>query len=85
MRFAGQSAIVTGGSRGIGRAIAQRLAQDGADLCVVAAPADEADLRRAGEELSSLGVRVHTIAADIGEEETAKRAVSRDDRALRPS
>jgi NAD(P)-dependent dehydrogenase (short-subunit alcohol dehydrogenase family) len=76
MRFAGQAAIVTGGSRGIGRAIAQRLAEDGANLCIIAAPADEEDLRRAGEELSSLGVEVHTIAADVGEEATARRAVS---------
>jgi NAD(P)-dependent dehydrogenase (short-subunit alcohol dehydrogenase family) len=75
MRFQGRTAIVTGGSRGIGRAIAQRLAEDGADLCIVAAPADAADLVRASDELSSLGVRVHTIAADIGEEATAKQAV----------
>ncbi|HKV43755.1 MAG TPA: SDR family NAD(P)-dependent oxidoreductase, partial [bacterium] len=33
--LAGKVAIVTGGGRGIGRAIAQRLGEDGADVVVV--------------------------------------------------
>ncbi len=51
-----KTAIVTGGAKGIGSAIAQRLARDG--FTVVIADADEAAAVSAAEELSGLGIGV---------------------------
>jgi NAD(P)-dependent dehydrogenase (short-subunit alcohol dehydrogenase family) len=75
-RFAGRAAIVTGGSSGIGRAIAERLAKEGADLCVVAAPQDADPLEEVATQLRSTGAGVVSIAADVGEPETSERAVT---------
>ncbi|MBA2632055.1 MAG: SDR family oxidoreductase [Chloroflexi bacterium] len=74
--FRGRAAIVTGASSGIGRAIARRLADDSVDLCLVAAPHDAADLDGVAEDIRSAGVRVVSIASDVGEPETAERAVA---------
>ena len=71
MRFKGKAGIVTGGSSGIGLAIARRLTEEGAALVLVAAPDDAADLDAAARELGA-----HGIAADIGEPETADLAVA---------
>lgn len=60
----GQIAIVTGGSRGIGRAIAERLAADGCDVLIVART--EADVKRAaGEIADETGRRVVACPADL--------------------
>jgi glucose 1-dehydrogenase len=74
-RFEGRAAIVTGGSSGIGRAAAQRLASEGSDLCIVAAPEDAPDLETTLTELNTMGVRAVGIAEDIGLPATADRAV----------
>lgn len=73
--FRGRAVIVTGASSGIGHAIALVLANAGADLCLVAAPGTENDLDEAATEVRATGVRALTIAADVGEPETAERAV----------
>ena len=44
--FSGRAVIVTGASSGIGRAVSERLAAEGADLCLVAAPQDAKQLER---------------------------------------
>ncbi len=62
-RLDGRRALVTGGSRGLGRAMAQAFAEAGADLILVGRDAD--NLKRAHEELSSLGRDVRTIAFDL--------------------
>ncbi|MFI5793072.1 SDR family oxidoreductase [Streptomyces sp. NPDC051677] len=50
----GRAAVVTGGTRGIGRAVARALADAGARVCVSARDADE--VRRAAEELGGVGL-----------------------------
>jgi 3-oxoacyl-[acyl-carrier protein] reductase len=56
-------AIVTGSSRGIGRAIALRLAQDG--IRVVLAARDEKRLREVAEEIAGSGGAAASFAADL--------------------
>jgi enoyl-[acyl-carrier protein] reductase III len=59
-------ALVTGGSRGIGRAITLRLARDGHDVAVVYRR-DEAAALRVEREVQDLGRRVLLLRADLGE------------------
>ncbi len=59
-------AIVTGGSRGIGRATATMLARAGADVGF-AYRAREDDAAEAMAEITRVGVRAWSIAADLGE------------------
>jgi NAD(P)-dependent dehydrogenase (short-subunit alcohol dehydrogenase family) len=56
-------AVITGGGRGLGLAIAGRLAQDGFDL-VLAGP-DAAELERAAVEVGQTGRHVAGVAADV--------------------
>ncbi|MBN1470569.1 MAG: glucose 1-dehydrogenase [Syntrophaceae bacterium] len=57
-------ALVTGGSRGIGRAIAKGLAQSGADLIIASRKID--DLEKVAEEIRNMGRKALAVAAHIG-------------------
>jgi 3-oxoacyl-[acyl-carrier protein] reductase len=59
----GRAAVITGGSKGLGRAIAEELAKDGANLSICSRHEDE--VLAAGDELRSVGVKVHAQAADV--------------------
>jgi 3-oxoacyl-[acyl-carrier protein] reductase len=68
----GQTALVTGGSRGIGRAAAVLLARAGADVAVTYyTRADEAE--SAAREIRSLGRRAYLSGGDLGDPETSQR------------
>jgi 3-oxoacyl-[acyl-carrier protein] reductase len=71
--IAGRVAIVTAGSRGLGRASAEALADDGA-LIVLSARGAEA-LRQAEDALVARGAEVVAVAADITDEATPGRLV----------
>ncbi|MBA4858518.1 SDR family oxidoreductase [Nocardia farcinica] len=75
-RFAGRTAIVTGASRGIGLAIAQRLVDDGAKVVITARKQDALDeaVRQLGGAEHALGVAGR--ADDLEhQEETIARAI----------
>ena len=68
----GKAAIVTGGGRGIGRAIALKLAENGADIVINEIPsADYAE--QTAEEIRALGVRALTVYGDVRSTEDTKR------------
>ena len=72
--FAGRAAIVTGGTRGIGRAIAVELAQRGADVAFnYAKSAEAADVLKA--ELEALGVRALSLQCDVAKTDAAAEMV----------
>ena len=66
MSWTGQVALVTGASRGLGRAIAVRLARHGAAVCVnYRGRADEA--QAVADEIRAAGGRAITVRADVGD------------------
>jgi 3-oxoacyl-[acyl-carrier protein] reductase len=77
----GKKALVTGGSRGIGAAVALRLAREGADVAVTYVHGKEAaeDVVRAVE---ALGRRAVALRADAGDAQEAAGAVGRAAEAL---
>lgn len=71
MKLAGRTAVVTGGAQGIGRALATRLAQDGASVVI----ADVARAAEAAAALTEAGHRVHGVAADVTSPDDLARVV----------
>jgi NAD(P)-dependent dehydrogenase (short-subunit alcohol dehydrogenase family) len=74
LHLQGKRAIVTGGSRGIGLAIADALATEGADVAIVARNADA--LQEAAGRLSVHGGRVVAVATDTTDDEQVRDMVA---------
>jgi enoyl-[acyl-carrier protein] reductase III len=74
--LAGRAAVVTGGTRGVGRALALRLARDGADCAVTYRR--RADLAaEVTAAIEALGRRALAVPLDLGEPDTAAPALAR--------
>ena len=71
----GKVAIVTGASRGIGRALAVGLAEAGADVCLAART--EADLTSLAADIEALGRRALVVPADVREREQIAAMIDR--------
>jgi len=72
--FAGRTAIVTGASRGIGKAVATLLAAHGASLVLVARHQNGLDLL--ASQLAATGTRVTTLAGDVCDPQVAEVVVA---------
>ncbi|MFF9337824.1 SDR family NAD(P)-dependent oxidoreductase, partial [Streptomyces albogriseolus] len=68
----GRVALVTGGSSGIGRAVAEALARAGARVVIVARR--EAELLQTVGELEALGARAAWVSADLGTRDGVRAA-----------
>ena len=73
-QFAGRSAIVTGGTRGIGKAIVLELARRGANVAFnYSKSADEAEKLKA--EIEAMGVKAYAAQCDVADTEAAAEFV----------
>jgi meso-butanediol dehydrogenase/(S,S)-butanediol dehydrogenase/diacetyl reductase len=72
-RLSGHCALITGGSRGIGLAIAREFVKEGASVLI--ASRSEETLAKARQELLALGGRVESYAADMSQAEASANAV----------
>ena len=75
----GKKAVITGARRGIGRSIAQLLADEGADLAISARGAE--GLEAAAKDFESRGAKVFQRAFDVGDGDALKSFIEDSRRA----
>ena len=80
MSIKGKVALVTGAGQGIGRAIALRLASDGADISLVDVNGDRVDA--VADEVRAVGVKAISLVADVTDRDQVQSAVDRTEREL---
>jgi len=74
MSLAGQTALVTGGSKGIGKAICLALAKEGANVIIAAR--NESEIKETIDKLKAMGSKALAIRADVRSEEDVRRLIS---------
>lgn len=75
LELRGKTAIVTGGSRGIGKAVARELAREGVALAIVARGREDLDASAAELEADT-GGRIFALPADTGSDDSVRRMVA---------
>jgi len=80
LKLKGKTAVVTGGSRGIGRAIGLRLAREGASIGILALHEDKA--QKTGAEIKALGVEVIALGCDVTDYAQVKAGIEKVHRAF---
>ncbi len=73
MRLSGRTAVVTGSTRGIGRAIAEKLAQEGAVVIVSGRSQEQAD--QVAADIEAAGGKAIGVAADVADPESAEALI----------
>ncbi len=84
-RCEGKVALVTGASRGLGKAIAEKLASEGATVAITARtmdpdPGQQGSLRETCDEINAAGGRSVAVQADISKAEDRERVVAEVER-----
>ncbi len=74
MKLEGKIALVTGGSQGLGRAIALKLAENGADIAVVYVGPEEPAVETCGK-IKAMGRRVKAYVCDVRDEQAVEETV----------
>src|ERR1041384_7965843 len=83
MSLTGQTALITGASRGLGRAIALKLARDGAAVCVNYV-VREKEAQAVADEIRGAGGKAMAIRADIGDAGQVREMFRRAEGELEP-
>src|SRR5580692_8210088 len=76
MKFKGRNALVTGGSRGIGRACAIELAREGANVAINFRSHPE-EAEEVAREIRAAGVKALLVQADVADQKAVEQMVAR--------
>ena len=74
IKLKGKKAIITGGGKGIGKAIALAFAMEGIDIGIIAR--SESDLKNVSDEVVSMGVNCSYAIADVSEMNSINKGIS---------
>src|SRR5215218_8424506 len=83
MQLQGKVGLVTGGTKGIGAAVALALAEQGADISIVARNLDS-EAKDIQKRIEAMGRKCLLVAVDVGKPEAAQECVEQTARQLGP-